>query len=85
MEALKAIEQFRPNILISDLGMPQISGYELIKRVRQLPATQGGNVKAIAITGYASAQDRQKSFAMGFDCHLDKPIDINTLLKMVNI
>ena len=80
-EALSLIEQFQPDILISDIGMPQINGYELIERIRQLPSDRGGNVKAIAISGYASEQDRQKSLAVGFDCHLNKPISIEALMQ----
>lgn len=82
-EALLVIEQFQPNLLVSDIGMPQMDGYELIKRVRQLSSDQGGNVKAIAISGYASEQDQQRSLAAGFDCHLNKPINIEALMKVI--
>ena len=83
VEALVKIEQFQPNILISDIGMPQMNGYELIQRIRQLQPNINGNVKAIAISGYVSEQDRQKSISAGFDFHLNKPLDISSLIDAV--
>ncbi len=83
-EALSVIEQFQPNILVSDIGMPQIDGYELITKIRQLPSDRGGKVKAIAISGYASEQDRQKSLDAGFNHHLNKPIEIEALMKVIS-
>ena len=83
VEALSEIEQFQPNILISDIGMPKINGYELIQKIRQLKPNAIKSVKAIAISGYASEQDRQKSLNAGFDCHLDKPLDIALLMSAI--
>ena len=83
VEALSEIEQFQPNILISDIGMPKINGYELIRKIRQLKPNAIKSVKAIAISGYASEQDRQKSLNAGFDCHLDKPLDIALLMSAI--
>ena len=83
VEALSAIEKFKPNILISDISMPQINGYELVQKIRQLHTNAIASVKAIAISGYASEQDRQKSLTTGFDEHLNKPIDISSLIKAI--
>ena len=82
-EALSQIEQFQPNILISDIGMPQVDGYELIQKIRQLPLEAGEKFKAIAISGYASDQDRQKSLTAGFDRHLNKPLDLDLLIEII--
>ena len=83
VEALSVIEQFKPNILISDIGMPQVNGYELIQKIRQLPPNAVKNVKAIAISGYASQEDKQTSLSAGFDCHLNKPVDIDSLMNVI--
>lgn len=80
-QALAAIERFQPNIIISDIGMPTMNGYDLIKKVREIPATK--KIKAIAISGYVSDGDRQKSLAAGFDLHLNKPLDVNNLIDVV--
>ncbi|MEO1670674.1 MAG: response regulator [Cyanobacteria bacterium J06631_2] len=80
-EALEKIEQFQPDILISDIGMPHMDGYELIKRVRELDLSP--DFRAIAFSAYASEQDSQKSLDMGFDRHINKPLDVNHLVKIV--
>lgn len=80
-EALTLIEQFQPNILISDIGMPDTDGYELIQRVRLSP-TQG-NIPAIALSAYASDSDRQTSLAAGFNRHLNKPLNISSFIETV--
>ena len=80
-EALGTIEQFQPDILISDLGMPDMDGYELIKRVRKLALPR--DFKAIAFSAYASEQDTQNSLAAGFDLHINKPLDVNHLVKAI--
>ena len=82
IEALSVIEEFQPDILISDIGMPDIDGYEFIQKVRKLPSA-AKNVKAIALSGYASDGDRQDSLAAGFDSHISKPLDIYSLIDAV--
>jgi CheY-like chemotaxis protein/anti-sigma regulatory factor (Ser/Thr protein kinase) len=69
-----------PDVLISDLGMPQVDGYELIRRVRSLPADSGSMVRAIALTAYASASDRRKALGAGFDLHIAKPFTADQLV-----
>ncbi|MFW6358920.1 MAG: PAS domain-containing protein, partial [Chroococcales cyanobacterium] len=66
-EALTTITQFKPDVLISDIGMPDMDGYMLIEQVRQLPPKQGGEVRSIALTAYASEIDYEKAIAAGFD------------------
>lgn len=80
-EALETIEQFQPHILISDLGMPDMDGYELIKRVKELTLPQ--DFRAIAFSAYASERDSQNSLAAGFDLHINKPLDVNQLVKTI--
>jgi CheY-like chemotaxis protein/anti-sigma regulatory factor (Ser/Thr protein kinase) len=82
-EAIKAIEQVKPDILISDIGMPDEDGYDLIRKVRHLPPEKGGLIPAIALTGYASLQDRDLALKAGYQEHLSKPLDIDKLLELV--
>ena len=82
-EALEAIEQHKPDILISDLGMPDEDGYSLISKIRALPAEQGGQIPAAALTAYARAEDRMRVLRSGFQFHLPKPIDSAELVTVV--
>jgi CheY-like chemotaxis protein len=81
--ALSEIKKIQPDILISDVGLPGEDGYELIGKIRQLPFDQGGAIPAVALTGYASSQDRARAFAVGYQEHLSKPVDIDKLLELV--
>ena len=63
--------------------MPQINGYELIQKIRQLPSNAVRDVRAVAISGYASRKDKQTSLSAGFDCHLNKPVDIDSLINVL--
>jgi hypothetical protein len=84
--AAAAMEQFRaevPDVLISDIGMPGEDGYSLIKRVRALPAEQGGHVPAIALTAYARAEDRVRAVLAGFQAHIPKPLEPTELIATV--
>ena len=74
-EAISALLHTQPNILISDIGMPEEDGFSLIRRVRALSPTQGGTVPAIATTAYARPEDRERAIAAGFQSHLSKPIE----------
>lgn len=82
-EALSAIKQNKPHILISDIGMPDEDGYELIRKIRELPPEEGGLIPAIALTGYASVQDRDLALKAGYQEHFSKPIDIDKLVDIV--
>jgi CheY-like chemotaxis protein len=75
-QALKEITQHRPDVLVSDIGMPDLDGYELIKRVRQIEADLGQKaLPALALTAYAKAEDRVRALAAGYHVHLSKPVD----------
>ena len=82
-EAFAAIEQHKPDILISDLGMPDEDGYSLIEKIRALPSERGGDIPAAALTAYARAQDRMRVLRSGFQFHLPKPVDSAELVTVV--
>jgi signal transduction histidine kinase/ActR/RegA family two-component response regulator len=82
-EALEAIEQTRPDVLISDIGMPSEDGYDLIRKLRALPAERGGMIPAIALTGYVSSKDRAKSISTGYQEHIAKPIEPSKLIGII--
>lgn len=82
-EALEALEQHKPDILISDLGMPDEDGYTLISKIRALPAERGGHIPAAALTAYARAEDRMRVLRSGFQFHLPKPVDSAELVTVI--
>jgi PAS domain S-box-containing protein len=82
-EALEAVSQFKPHVLVSDIGMPLEDGYSLIRKVRQLSPEQGGEIPAIALTAYARAEDRMKAIASGFQMHISKPVEPAELVTVV--
>ena len=82
-EALAALEQHQPDILISDLGMPDEDGYALISKIRALPSERGGQIPAAALTAYARAEDRMRVLRSGFQFHLPKPVDSAELVTVV--
>ena len=82
-EALEAIAQSRPDILISDVGMPGEDGYALIAKVRSLPAERGGQIPAAALTAYVRKEDRLKVLHSGFHLHVSKPLEPNELVAVV--
>ena len=82
-EALEALEQYKPDILISDLGMPDEDGYSLIEKIRALPTERGGTIPAAALTAYARAEDRMRVLRSGFQFHLPKPVDSAELVTVV--
>jgi PAS domain S-box-containing protein len=80
--ALELLATYQPRVLLVDIGMPDMDGYELARRVRQLP--ECGDLTLIALTGWGQAEDRQRSQAAGFDFHLTKPADFNTLQTLLD-
>ena len=82
-EALEALAHEHFDLLLSDIGMPDTDGLELIRRVRGLDKTRGGPIPAIAITAYARAEDRQRSLLAGFHMHLSKPIAARELIASI--
>lgn len=82
-EALRLIEERRPDMLVSDVGMPGQDGYQLIQKVRALPADQGGRMPAVALTAYARVEDRMKALVAGFNMHVPKPVEPAELLAVL--
>ncbi|MDZ7956400.1 MAG: response regulator [Aulosira sp. DedQUE10] len=82
-EFLAAIESFGPDVLVSDIGMPEVDGYTLLRQVRSLPPERGGKIPAIALTAYAGEINQQQALAAGFQRHLSKPIDPDLLVQAV--
>ena len=82
-EALSLFDDFRPDLLISDLGMPGMDGYDLIKQIRALPPENGGGVPAIALSGYVSIDEQTRVKESGFDSYVPKPLDYDTLIKKI--
>ncbi|MBW4522001.1 MAG: PAS domain S-box protein [Scytolyngbya sp. HA4215-MV1] len=80
-EVLANLESFHPDILVSDIGMPEIDGYTLIQRIRALPPDQGGKIPAIALTAYAREEDHQKAINSGYQQHVTKPLDPDQLVQ----
>ena len=73
--ALEAVLRIRPDILVSDIGLPGEDGFALIRKVRALSAEQGGQIPAVALTAYASRDDTARALAAGFHAHVAKPVD----------
>lgn len=82
-EALEAFENEVPDVLISDIGMPDQDGYQLIRKLRALPVEKGGNIPAIALTGYASRKDRERALNSGYHQHIAKPIEQVDLIAAI--
>ncbi len=82
-EALEAIKQWLPFVLVSDIGMPDEDGYALIRKLRALEPERGGNIPAVALTGYARSEDRMRALAAGFQMHVPKPIDQVELIMVI--
>lgn len=74
-EALEILVVFQPDVLVSDIGLPDQDGYDLIHQVRSLPAERGGRIPAIAVTAYGRLEDRGRALRRGFQMHMAKPVD----------
>lgn len=81
--ALQAVESFRPEVVLLDIGMPGMDGYEVARRIRANPANRG--IMLIALTGWGQKEDRERSTAAGFDHHLVKPADIDQLRQLLSV
>ena len=82
-EALALVESERPDVLLSDIGMPDVDGYELLRRVRALGEARGGRLPAVALTAFARSEDRTRALSAGFLIHVSKPIDPSELVATV--
>lgn len=82
-EALLVLAQAKPDVLLSDIGMPDMDGYMLIQQVRTLAPEQGGTIPAIALTAYAGETNQQQVIAAGFQKHISKPIEPEVLVLAI--
>jgi len=82
-QALDLLARTAPQVLISDIGMPEIDGYELLRRVRQLTGARGAAIPAIALTAYSREQDRRLALEAGFQTHVAKPVEPAELVRVV--
>jgi len=82
-EAVALVEVERPDVLVSDIGMPDTDGYELLRRVRALGPERGGKVPAIALTAFARSEDRTRTLRAGFLVHVSKPVDASELIATI--
>jgi signal transduction histidine kinase/ActR/RegA family two-component response regulator len=82
-EALSLVERERPDVLVSDIGMPDVDGFELLRRVRALGEARGGRVPAVALTAFARSEDRTRALHEGFRVHLSKPVEPSELIACV--
>jgi PAS domain S-box-containing protein len=81
--ALEELARARPDVIISDIGMPTENGYELIRKIRGLSPDRGGHVPAIALTAYAGPIDRRRALLAGFQTHLAKPVEPDDLVAVI--
>jgi signal transduction histidine kinase/ActR/RegA family two-component response regulator len=79
----RAIQEFRPDLVISDIAMPDEDGYAFIRSLRALPPDRGGVTPAIALTAYAREEDRARALAAGFQAHMSKPVEPDELIDLV--
>jgi CheY-like chemotaxis protein len=84
-EAIAVLDdkKWKPTLILSDLGMPDEDGYDLIRKVRSRSADDSGETPAIAFTGYAGKDEVERALKAGYQAHLLKPIDLSALIKMI--
>lgn len=80
-DGLDLASRFRPDVVISDIGMPEVDGYQFIRKLRTTPGFQ--RVPAIALTGYAREEDRLNAIAAGYDAHIAKPAEMHRLVDLM--
>ncbi|KAF3885318.1 MULTISPECIES: hybrid sensor histidine kinase/response regulator [Nostocales] len=82
-EAFEALQRFQPDVLVSDISMPQEDGYSLIRKIRELSEEQGGRTPAVALTAYARAEDCDRALLAGFQLHVPKPVNPDELAAVI--
>jgi CheY-like chemotaxis protein len=82
LEAIRAAESFQPEFMLLDIGLPHVSGYDVCRRIREQPWGKG--IVIAALTGWGQEEDRRKSREAGFNHHLVKPVDANTLFRILS-
>ena len=82
-DALKAFREWKPDILVSDIGMPNEDGFALIKKLRKLRLKRAREIPAVALTAYATDDDRERTLSAGFQMHVTKPIEPEALVRSI--
>ncbi|MBV9388404.1 MAG: response regulator, partial [Chroococcidiopsidaceae cyanobacterium CP_BM_ER_R8_30] len=82
-EGFLALMQSPPDVLLSDIGMPDMDGYMLMQQIRALPAEQGGDIPAIALTAYAGEFNQRQALSIGFQRHVSKPVEPEILVRVI--
>ena len=82
LTALRAAEDFQPHVVLLDIGLPRMDGYEVARRLRERPETE--TMLLVALTGYGQDSDKQRALSAGFDEHLTKPVKIERLQALLN-
>jgi PAS domain S-box-containing protein len=86
-EALEAVKEWKPDVVISDIAMPEEDGYSFIRKLRALPPEEGGTIPAIALTAYVGIKERTKVLSSGFQMYVPKPVEplelLSTLISLV--
>jgi CheY-like chemotaxis protein len=80
---LKLIEEFKPDILVSDIGMPEEDGYDLIRKIRDNEKGTGKRLPAVALTAFARTEDRLKALSTGYNMHVPKPVEPAELIVVI--
>jgi CheY-like chemotaxis protein len=82
-QGLVSLQSARPDVLVSDIGMPEMDGYEFLRRIRELGRARGGRIPAVALTAFARSEDRTQALMAGYLVHVSKPVDASELLATV--
>ena len=83
-EAMRILQEWMPQVVLSDISMPDEDGYTLIRRIRELPACSSRELAAFALTAMAGEDDKERAMNAGFDAHIAKPFDLDLLAKSIN-
>jgi len=82
-EAFSVLDDWLPDVIVSDIGMPDMDGYEFARQLRARPAAQGGNIPALALSAFARAEDRDLAVRSGYQAHVAKPVEPADLVKAI--
>lgn len=82
-KALEQIQMHRPDVIISDISMPRMDGYQFIREVRNLPVHIGGGTPAVALTAFGRIEDQERAINAGFQRHLSKPVELHALIDTI--
>jgi len=82
-EALSVLDDWQPDVIVSDIGMPDMDGYAFARQLRARTAAQGGHIPALALSAFARAEDRELALRSGYQAHIAKPVDPADLVKAI--